>query len=238
VVRNHKKTSNSFAANLRTYWPWSSGPRALENFLRSRPDAVSVTRWGHSLRYLIAFACLMVIPVSASHAQGPSLGTAASFTVLAGSTITNTGTSVINGNIGVSPGSAIVGFPPGIVNGAIYAADGVSIQAQLDDTTAYNSIAGMPISTNLSGQNLGGETLIAGVYGFNTSAQLTGTLTLNGQGNPNAVFIFNIGSSLTTANASSIVLINGAQARNIFFRVGSSATLVARRQHLRETSSR
>ena len=166
---------------------------------------------------------------SPSHAQAPSLLTAGSFGVLAGSTVTNTGSTVINGNVGVSPGIGvpplITGFPPGIVNGATHAADAVALQAQIDDTNAYNVLAGRPITTNLTGQDLGGKTLIAGVYGFNTSAQLTGTLTLNGQGNPNSVFIINIGSTLTTASGSSISLINGAQGGNVFFRVGSSATL-------------
>jgi len=163
---------------------------------------------------------------SPSHAQAPSLGTAGSFGVLAGSAVTNTGSTVINGNVGVSPGSTITGFfPPGIVNGTIHAADAVALQAQIDDTNAYNVLAGRPITTNLTGQDLGGKTLVAGVYGFNTSAQLTGTLTLNGQGNPNSVFIINVGSTLTTASGSSISLINGAQGGNVFFRVGSSATL-------------
>ena len=164
---------------------------------------------------------------SPSHAQAPSLGTAGSFGVLAGSTVTNTGTTVINGNVGVSPGTAVTGFPPGAVTPpyTIHAGDAVALQAQLDDTTAYNTLSSRPITTNLTGQNLGGQTLIAGVYGFNTSAQLTGTLTLNGQGNPNSVFIFNIGSTLTTASNSTIILENGAQASNVFFRVGSSATL-------------
>jgi uncharacterized protein with beta-barrel porin domain len=162
---------------------------------------------------------------SPSHAQAPSLGTAGSFGVLAGSTVTNTGSTVINGDVGVSPGSAITGFPPGIVNGTIHAADAVAGQAQVDNTNAYNVLAGRPITTNLTGQDLGGKTLIAGVYGFNTSAQLTGTLILDGQGNPNSVFIINIGSTLTTASGSSILLINGAQGGNVFFRVGSSATL-------------
>src|SRR6202040_1169636 len=92
-------------------------------------------------------------------------------------------------------------------------------------TIAYLNLAGRPVTQDLTGQDLGGKTLIAGVYGFSTSAQLTGTLTLDGQGNPNSVFIFNVGSTLTTASASRIVLINGAQGSNVFFRVGSSATL-------------
>jgi uncharacterized protein with beta-barrel porin domain len=132
---------------------------------------------------------------------------------------------VIDGNVGVSPGTAVTGFPPGIVNGTINAANADAAQAEVDLTAAYNDLASRPITANLTGQDLGGKTLIAGVYGFNSSAQLTGTLTLDGRGNPNSVFIFEIGSTLTTASASRIVLINGAQGSNVFFRVGSSATL-------------
>ena len=108
---------------------------------------------------------------SPSHAQAPPLGTAASFGVLAGSTVTNTGSSAINGNVGVSPGSAVTGFPPGtVVNGTIHAADAVALQAQSDDTIAYLNLAGRPVTQNLTGQDLGGKTLIAGVYGYTSSA--------------------------------------------------------------------
>ena len=162
---------------------------------------------------------------SPSHAQAPDLGTAASFGVLGGSTVTNTGSSVITGNLGVSPGTAITGFPPGTVTGTIYSAGAVAAQAQIDNTTAYNFLASRPTTVDLTGQNLGGLTLVPGVYNFSSSAQLTGILTLNGLGNPNSVFIFNIGSTLTTASASTVLLINGAQGGNVFWRVGSSATL-------------
>ncbi|WP_152428380.1 ice-binding family protein [Methyloferula stellata] len=170
---------------------------------------------------------LMMIAAPSARAQAPSLGTAGSFGVLAGSTVTNTGSSVINGNVGVWPGTTVIGFPPGIVTApsTISAGNAVAQQAQLDNMTAYNQLAATPITVNLSGQDLGGKNLVAGVYGFNNAAQLTGTLVLNGQGNPNSVFIFNINSTLTTASASSILLINGAQANHVFFRVGSSATL-------------
>jgi len=164
---------------------------------------------------------------SAAFAQIP-LGTTQNFAVLAGSTITNTGATVINGNIGVSPGSSVTGFPPGTVTGgSIHAGDAVAAQAQSDLTTAYNTAAGMPCTTDLTGQNLGGLTLTPGVYCFTTSAALTGTLTLNFQGNPNALFLFKIGSTLTTASASSVLLTNtvGACPPNLFWQVGSSATL-------------
>lgn len=160
----------------------------------------------------------------ASGAYAQALDT---FAVLGGSTVTNTGSSVINGNIGVSPGSAITGFPPGIVNApyTIHDNDAVAAQAQSDLTTAYNVLAGRPFNIDLTGQDLGGQTLVAGVYNFNNAAQLNGILTLDGQGNSNAVFVINIGSTLTTGSSSRIELINGAQAANVFFRVGSSATL-------------
>src|SRR6202163_4122740 len=167
---------------------------------------------------------------SPSHAQAPPLGTDGSFAVLAGTpSISNTGPSVINGDLGISPGAAVIGFPPGIVVvGTIHAADAVALQAKNDLVTAYNALASRPTTADLTGQNLGGLTLIAGVYAFTGAALLsTGnkTLTLDGRGNPNSIFIFNIGSTLTTASASNVLLINGAQAGNVFWRVGSSATL-------------
>jgi hypothetical protein len=158
-------------------------------------------------------------------ATAPSLGAASSFSVLGGSTVTNTGPSVLNGDLGVSPGSSITGFPPGLVNGTIHTTDAVAGQAQSDVTTAYNSLAGQAPDADLTGQDLGGLTLTAGVYKFSSSAQLTGTLTLDAQGVGGAVFIFQIGSTLTTASSSLVTLINGASPCNVFWQVGSSATL-------------
>ncbi len=158
-------------------------------------------------------------------AVAPSLGTAAGFSGLAGSTVTNTGLSSIGGNLGVSPGTNITGFPLGIVDGTIYLGDAVASQAQSDTTVAYNNLAGQACDTDLTGQDLGGMTLTPGTYCFNSSAALTGTLTLNGQGDPFAVFIFKIGSTLTTSSNSSVVMINEGSGCNAFFQVGSSATL-------------
>jgi hypothetical protein len=169
---------------------------------------------------------LSFFPASAyATAINVDLGTADTFAVLAGSAVTNTGPSVVGGDLGVSPGSAISGFPPGTVNGTTHDADAVAGQAQNDLTTAYNFAAGESCGTNLTGQDLGGLTLTPGVYCFTSSAQLTGTLTLNSQGNPNAVFVFQIGSSLTTASASDVVVSNGGEGDNVFWQVGSSATL-------------
>ena len=161
-------------------------------------------------------------------AQVP-LGTADDFAVLAGSTVTNTGPTVItNGDVGVSPGSSITGFPPGsIVGGTTHAADGVAAQAQTDLTAAYNTAAALPCGTLVPAE-LGGTTLTPGVYCVATSAQITGTLTLDFQGDPAASFVFQIGSTLTTASASSVNLINGGTGAcplNVFWQVGSSATL-------------
>lgn len=156
-----------------------------------------------------------------------SLGTAQSFGVLGGSTVTNAGATTVNGNVGVSPGSAVTGFPPGIVaGGSIHNNNAVATQAQNDLTTAYNNIATTPCTVDLTGQNLGGLTLTPGVYCFSTSAQLTGALTLDALGNPNALFLFKIGSTLTTASGSSVTVINATSSCNkAYWQVGSSATL-------------
>jgi hypothetical protein len=153
------------------------------------------------------------------------LGTAANFGLLAGSTITNTGSSVINGDVGVSPGTAVTGFGPVVVNGTTHLADAKAVQAQTDLTAAYITAAGAVYNTDLSTQDLGGKTLTPGVYYFSSSAGLTGNLTLNGGGDPNAQWIFRIGSTLTTASGSNVALTNGATQGKVFWQVGSSATI-------------
>jgi len=163
-----------------------------------------------------------------AQAAAVDLGTAAAFGVLGASTVTNVPSAgtVITGDLGVSPGSAITGFPPGIYTGTEYAGDATAATAQADAANAYTVAAGLAPTDNLTGQDLGGLTLTPGVYFFSSSADLTGTLTLNGEGNPNAVFVFQIGSTLTTAATNADVdLINGASGANVFWQVGSSATL-------------
>jgi len=156
-----------------------------------------------------------------------TLGNAASFSVLAATTVTNTGVTVITGNVGVSPGTSITGFPPGIVNSpsTIYSAGTVPANAETDALTAYTFAVAQAPTTVLTGQDLGGKTLTPGVYFFLSSAQLTGTLTLDAQGDPNAFFFFQIGSTLTTASNSKVLYINGVQPCNVVWAVGSSATL-------------
>lgn len=166
----------------------------------------------------------------AASGAGPAtvpLGTSSTFVVLGGSTVTNTGaTTTIVGNVGVSPGSAITGLPLGQpTGGSIHAGNATAAAAQSDVTVTYNDLAGRARNATMTGVDLGGRTFQAGVYFWSSSAQLTGTVTLDAQNDPNAVFIFQIGSTLTTASNASVALVNGAVARNVFWQIGSSATL-------------
>ncbi len=147
-----------------------------------------------------------------------------SFSVLAGSTVTNTGSTVISGDVGVSPGTAVTGFPPGLASGTIHKADGAAAQAQAALNAGYNDAAGRSGATSVSG-DLVGRTLTAGVYKSTSSLAISGDVTLDAQGKPDAVFIFQISSTLTTGSGSRVVLANGAKACNVFWQVGSSATL-------------
>lgn len=154
-----------------------------------------------------------------------SLNSSYQFAILGASTVTNTNPTVISGDLGLYPGTSVTGFPPGIVLGFQHITDAVAQTAQNDLTSAYTSLVNLPCDTDLTGQDLGGLTLNTGVYCFDTSAQLTGTLTLDLQGNPDAVFVFQIGSTLTTASNSVVSVINGGNGCNIYWQVGSSATL-------------
>ncbi len=173
----------------------------------------------------LALFTLALAPTTAQAiATEVPLGTLQSVAVLGGQSVTNTGNSVINGDLGVSPGTSITGFPPGIVNGAVNPTNAVAAQNQSDLTVAYNNAAGQPADATETG-DLGGLTLTPGVYNSPSSIGLTGTLTLNAQGNPDAVWIFQVGSTLTTASGSTVALINGASPCNVFWQIGSSATL-------------
>jgi len=176
--------------------------------------------------------CLLSMGTLAWAQTAPPLGSAESFAVLGASTVTNTGATVITGDLGVSPGTSCTGFPapctggPGVVNGTIYVGAGsLAGPAQSDAAIAYGDLVAEACGTNLTGEILGttpgAVTLSPGVYCFDSSAQLTGTLTLSGSG----VYVFQMGSTLTTASDSSVVLTNGATAGDVFWQVGSSATL-------------
>ena len=184
------------------------------------------------MKKLFVVICLLSVVTLSWTQTAPPLGSAQSFAVLGASTVTNTGPTIITGDLGVSPGTSCTGFPspctggPGVVNGTIYTGAGsLAGPAQSSALVAYNDLVAEPCGTNLSGETLGTSpgavTLSPGVYCFNSSAQLTGTLTLNGNG----VYVFQMGSTLTTASNSSVVLANGATAGNVFWQVGSSATL-------------
>jgi Ice-binding-like len=179
---------------------------------------------------LLKWLCLGALASSLNAFAGLTsniyLGAANSFAVLGASTVTNTGDSVVFGNLGLYPGTSITGFPPGIVNGTTDNDNAVAMQAQADALTAYNNAAGQSATGTLTGEDLGGMTLTPGVYFFSSSAQLTGTLTLNDEGNPDAVFIFQIGSTLTTASNSAVVFSDSSgQGGSVTWEVGSSATL-------------
>ncbi len=161
-----------------------------------------------------------------TRSQAPALGAVAGFAILAGSTVTNTGLTVITGDLGLSPGSAVVGFPPGIVNGVKHVDDPTAALAKLDLTTAYNNLKGRSLAPISVSGNLGGRTLAPGLYKSTSSLEISsGDLTLDARGNGSAVFIFQMASTLTTTSGRAVILSGGARAANVFWQVGSSATL-------------
>jgi hypothetical protein len=180
----------------------------------------------------VGFAALLSLAQTdaALAATAPSLGAADSFAVLGAAAVTNTGPTVVTGDLGISPNNAssVTGFPPGTVIGAIHAADPTAANAQIANATAYGVLAGESCDFGpFAPTDLAGQTLVPGVYCYSSSVQISagGVLTLNAQGNNNAVWVFKIGSTLTTISGASVVFINGGQDCNVFWQVGSSATL-------------
>jgi hypothetical protein len=177
---------------------------------------------GLVLLAMVAGAWPMAAQAAVPAGTAPRLGTALNFAVLGASTVTSTGPTVITGDLGVSPGAAVTGSPT--VHGTLHLGDPVAAQAQKDLAIAFADAAAAAPTANLTGHVLGQttfQTLIPGVYKFDSEAQLTGTLTLSGSG----VYIFQIGTKITTASASKVLLTNGAQACAVYWQVGSSATL-------------
>jgi len=161
-------------------------------------------------------------------AGGPAavpLATASTFVVLAGSAVTNTGATVVTGDLGVSPGSSITGFPPGTVTGATHSNDAAAALAQSDLTVAYNDAAGRTTGAVTVSGDLTGLTLAPGLYKSTSSLAISGALTLTGLGDPNAIFIIQMASTLTTGPGSQVILSGGAQSSNVIWQVGTSATL-------------
>ena len=174
---------------------------------------------------MVLLAGMQSISTPAYAAEAPvGLGTVGTYSVLGGQAVSNTGPSILGGNLGVSPGTSTTGFPPGIYGGTRHAADAQAAQAQSDLLIAYDDAAGRAPTAGVAG-DLVGRTLTAGVYNSSGPLALSGTLTLDGQGDPNAVFIFQIASTLITASASSVTVLNGAQACHVYWQVGTSATL-------------
>src|SRR4051812_38337325 len=181
-----------------------------------------------SARILTSLLLGLTLPQLATAAELPvDLRSAARFGVLAGTTVTSTGATVVNGDLGLWPGTATSGFPPGQVVGGIYINDPLLIakNGQADLTTAFNDAAGRSTAPVTIAGDIGGQTLAPGLYKSTSTLQITGNLTLDAQGDPNAVWIFQIASSFTTAGASQVILIGGGQAANVFWQVGSSATI-------------
>jgi hypothetical protein len=201
-----------------------SFPMLCRTHIRPPSSRGRVARASTLALFVVASLVALALSAGAAVAAQPpvGMGTADSFAVLAGQTVTNTGPSVITGDVGVSPGTAVVGLVA--VTGTIHAGDAAVDRAQSDLTTAYDDAAGRTPPV-LVAADLGGLTLAAGVYKSASSLGLTGALTLDAQGDPNAVFVFQAGSTLTTASMSQVNLVNGAQACNVFWQIGSSATL-------------
>lgn len=168
----------------------------------------------------------IVIPSQTTVQPMISLSGSTNLAILAGSAISNSGATIVTGDIGLSPGSSVGGFPPGILNGTLHINNAIANQAKLDLTAAYNDAAGRTATdiVTLSG-NIGGLTLTPGLYKSTSSLAISsGDLTLDAKGNPNAVFIIQIASSLTTTSGRKVILSGGASSANIFWQVGSSAT--------------
>ncbi len=190
----------------------------------------------HLISWISSGALSSLILFSAPQASAQLIGTAGAYGALGGSTVTNTGGTVILGDLGVSPGTAITGFfaidgGPGLFSGVANQGNLAAAQAHADASNAYTSLAALSFTSNLTGQNLGGLILTPGVYFFSSSAQLTGTLTLDAQGDSNARFVFQIGSTLTAASNSVVSIINRSLSldcgpdNGLFWQIGSSATL-------------
>lgn len=191
-------------------------------------QALSFRRLTLLIVLIVAIGGLALKPLIANAQQAPvDLGTAQSFAVLAGQGVTNTGATVVDGDLGTHPDRAVTGFPPGTVTGAIHRADALARQAQTDLTTAYNDAAGRTPVTTIATE-LGGVTLTPGVYDSQSGTfeiVAGGTLTLDAQGDPDGVFIFQMATTLVTFDSSDVNLIGGASPCNVWWQVGSSATL-------------
>jgi len=207
----------------------NAGKLTLTNLPAGSPDVLDlqiVALTDSTGTNIVLIAGGFGIPCTLTAQGALNLGSAAGFAILAGTTVANTDLTTIKGNLGLSPGSSVTGFPPGIVNGKQHVADATAVQAKLDLTVAYNAAAGKTVAPVLVAGNIGGMTLAPGLYKSTSSLEISsGDLTLDAQGDANAVFIFQIASTLTTTSGRQVILSGGAKAANVYWQVGSSATL-------------
>src|SRR5688572_30789630 len=189
------------------------------------PTRVAINATKRILTGLILAVAMMFVRQDATAVQAPvALGSDATFGVLAATTVTTIPATTINGNLGVYTGNTVTGSP--IINGTMHLADPTAAQAQLDLTTAYNDAAGRTVEAVTVAGNLGGQTLSPGLYTSATSLEISsGDLTLDALGDPNGVWIFQMGSTLVTTVGRQVILSGGARAENVFWQVGSSATI-------------
>jgi hypothetical protein len=203
----------------------SSGRRTMRLQAKRDASGQGLVRSRTATAGLASIVAMSLLFAGSAEAANPpvQLGSDSSFSVLAGSTVTNTGPTTMFGDLGLDPGSSVTGAPHTL--GAMHIDDGVAIKAKSDLVTGFNDAAGRP-STQLSSAELSGKSFTPGVYNASSSLLFSaGTVTLNAQGDPNAVFIFKVASSLTTGSATTVLLTNGAQPCNVYWEIGASATL-------------